>query len=59
MSGRCADLQPCRRSADLDVEALALMHGPAFNGDCAGAPRDLADGYAKLFADASANPAVD
>lgn len=31
-----------RRLADLDVETLALMHGPAFSGDCAAALRDLA-----------------
>ena len=25
-----------RRLADLDIETLALMHGPAFTGDCPG-----------------------
>ena len=30
-----------RRLADLDVSTLALMHGPAFTGDCRAALRDL------------------
>ncbi len=34
-----------RRLADLAPRTLALMHGPAFAGDCAGALRDLADAY--------------
>jgi len=38
-----------RGLADLGVDTLALMHGPAFNGDCARALRGLADGYAELF----------
>jgi hypothetical protein len=38
-----------RGLADLGVNTLALMHGPAFNGDCAGALRGLADGHAELF----------
>lgn len=38
-----------RRLADLAPRTLALMHGPAFAGDCAGALRDLADGYAGRF----------
>jgi hypothetical protein len=42
-----------RGLADLGVETLALMHGPAFNGDCAAALRGLADGYAKLFAESA------
>lgn len=32
-----------RRLADLDVKTLALMHGPAFSGDCPAALRGLAD----------------
>ena len=32
-----------RGLADLDPTALALMHGPVFTGDCAGALRGLAD----------------
>lgn len=32
-----------RRLAELDVAALALMHGPVFTGDCRSALRDLAD----------------
>jgi flavorubredoxin len=42
-----------RALADLDVETLALMHGPAFTGDCAQALNELADGYAHMFAAAS------
>jgi flavorubredoxin len=34
-----------RRLAELDVDTLALMHGPAFTGDCAAALRALADDY--------------
>ncbi len=34
-----------RRLADLEPRTLALMHGPAFAGDCSGALRDLADAY--------------
>ena len=42
-----------RRLADLDVETLALMHGPAFTGDCRAALLDLADDYDKRVAAAS------
>jgi flavorubredoxin len=35
-----------RSLADLAPRTLALMHGPAFVGDCAAALRGLADGYA-------------
>jgi flavorubredoxin len=38
-----------RRLADLEPRTLALMHGPAFAGDCAGALRDLADAYEARF----------
>jgi len=41
-----------RRLADLDVVTLALMHGPAFGGDCHTALLDLAGGYDKRIADA-------
>lgn len=34
-----------RRLADLDPTTLALMHGPAFTGDCPSALRGLADGF--------------
>lgn len=38
-----------RRLAQLEPRTLALMHGPAFAGDCAGALRDLADAYQARF----------
>lgn len=34
-----------RRLAELEPRTLALMHGPAFAGDCATALNDLADAY--------------
>jgi flavorubredoxin len=34
-----------RRLAELDVDTLALMHGPAFSGDCRAALLDLADDF--------------
>ena len=43
-----------RRLADLDVETLALMHGPAYQGDCVKALLELADGYTHLLDQASA-----
>jgi flavorubredoxin len=43
-----------RQLSDLDIDTLALMHGPAYQGDCAKALLELADGYAQLFAVASA-----
>jgi flavorubredoxin len=43
-----------RTLADLNPQTLALMHGPAFNGDCTKALTGLADGYDTLFADAAA-----
>jgi flavorubredoxin len=39
-----------RELAQLEVETLALMHGPAYQGDCTKALLGLADGYAHLFA---------
>jgi flavorubredoxin len=42
-----------RHLATLDVDTLALMHGPAFNGDCHTALHDLADDYDKRIAAAS------
>jgi flavorubredoxin len=42
-----------RRLADLEPRTLALMHGPAFAGDCAGALRDLADAYEARFAESA------
>jgi flavorubredoxin len=38
-----------RRLADLQPSALALMHGPAYLGDGAGALRELADDYDRRF----------
>ena len=34
-----------RQLASLDVETLALMHGPAFTGDCRAALLDLATDF--------------
>jgi len=42
-----------RRLADLDIDTLALMHGPTYEGDCNKALLELADGYARMLADAS------
>jgi flavorubredoxin len=39
-----------RRLAELDVSALALMHGPTFTGDCRGALLDLANDFDKRIA---------
>jgi flavorubredoxin len=39
-----------RRLAELDVQTLALMHGPAFTGDCHQALLDLAADYDKRLA---------
>jgi hypothetical protein len=36
-----------RALAGLDVSTLALMHGPAFSGDCRAALLDLADDFDK------------
>lgn len=38
-----------RALADLAPRTLALMHGPAFAGDCTAALHGLADSYADLF----------
>lgn len=38
-----------RRLADLEPRTLALMHGPAFAGDCVSALNDLADSYEAMF----------
>ena len=38
-----------RRLADLEPRTLALMHGPAFAGDCRQALLDLADAYEARF----------
>lgn len=40
--------------ADLEPHTLALMHGPAWSGDCAGALRDLAGVYADRLSSALA-----
>ncbi len=42
-----------RRLADLEITTLALMHGPAFTGDCHAALLDLADDFDKRIAAAS------
>lgn len=39
-----------RRLADLEPRTLALMHGPAYAGDCGQALNDLADAYDSRFA---------
>jgi flavorubredoxin len=39
-----------RRLAEMPLTTLALMHGPAYNGDCGKALRDLADAYAERLA---------
>jgi flavorubredoxin len=47
-----------RRLAALEPRTLALMHGPAFAGDCARALTDLADAYeARLAAQTERSPA--
>lgn len=42
-----------RALADLDIDTIALMHGPAFQGDCTKTLLELGDGYASLLAAAS------
>lgn len=39
-----------RRLAALDIERLALMHGPVFSGDCRAALLDLADDFDRRIA---------
>lgn len=39
-----------RRLAALEVETLALMHGPAFTGDCRAALLDLAGDFDRRMA---------
>jgi flavorubredoxin len=39
-----------RNLAELEISALALMHGPTFSGDCRGALLDLADDFDKRIA---------
>ncbi len=46
-----------RRLADLSPRTVALMHGPAFAGDCSAALHGLADAYAERFS-ASLDAAV-
>jgi flavorubredoxin len=41
-----------RSLAELRPNTLALMHGPAYNGECAKQLYELADGYERLFEDA-------
>lgn len=42
-----------RQLADLDIATLALMHGPAFSGDCRSALLALADDYDRRIVAAS------
>jgi hypothetical protein len=42
-----------RQLADLDVATLALMHGPAFTGDCSAALLGLADDLERRTATAA------
>jgi len=42
-----------RQLADLEIDTLALMHGPSYKGDCGKALLELAEGYAQMFTDAS------
>ena len=44
-----------RAMADLQPQTLALMHGPAFNGDCTKALIGLGDGYDAMLRDAEAS----
>jgi flavorubredoxin len=43
-----------RRLAELEPTSLALMHGPTYQGDGAKSLLELADGYERLFEQASA-----
>ena len=38
-----------RQLANLDVTTLALMHGPAFQGDCTKTLIELGDGYDRML----------
>ena len=38
-----------RQLSHLDIDTLALMHGPAYRGDCTKALLELADGYAQMY----------
>jgi flavorubredoxin len=38
-----------RQLAELDINTLALMHGPTFQGDCTKALLELGDGYAHML----------
>jgi len=42
-----------RRLAALDIDTLALMHGPAFQGDCTKALLALGDGYAQMLGESA------
>lgn len=42
-----------RRLAELEISTLALMHGPAFSGDCRQALLDLADDFDRRIAELS------
>jgi flavorubredoxin len=46
-----------RRLAEFAPRTLALMHGSSFSGDCAGALRELADGYRERLEKAAADVA--
>jgi flavorubredoxin len=40
------------RLAELDIDTMALMHGPSFQGDCTKALLELGDGYAHMLEEA-------
>ena len=42
-----------RGLADLDIDTLALMHGPAYSGDCSKALLELADDVERRIAAAA------
>ncbi len=41
-----------RQLAELEIDTLALMHGPAYVGDCRRALLDLADAYDRRLTEA-------
>ena len=45
-----------RRLAELDVTTLALMHGPAYTGDCSAALIELAHDYDRRLSDQLSQP---
>jgi flavorubredoxin len=41
-----------RQLAELDIDTIALMHGPSYQGDCTKALLELGDGYAHMLGEA-------